>query len=61
MKADNEQLKTGPKQPGWARDRRLRFCKILQEGKRTLKLNPEERALCFALAELIKKNNAELE
>jgi len=49
-----------PEHLEWLKARRKRFVQIIREGKRTLKLLPDERKLIIELANLVEKNSKEL-
>lgn len=56
---NNEPLGIPKTHPDFIRLRRERFCKLLREGKRILKLSPEERAKVIELCEMIERNKPE--
>lgn len=50
-----------PEHLTWMIGRRKRFCKILREGKRVVKLSHDEKALVVAACALIEKNTKAIE
>lgn len=52
----NQQIGIDRNHPDFVKARRLRFCKLLREGKRVLKLAPDERQAVVALCKMIERN-----
>lgn len=55
--AHSERIGVDRNNPDFIKARRLRFCKLLREGKRILKFSDEERAAVIALCKMIEKNS----